>query len=171
MTVIENHPFSKLANQIDQFLWTSVVLTSAVATVSLINMGRLSLFMGPCMFLITLTHNFILLGLTSRNRKKSTDKLTNTIAPTATKANLIICWMLAFFWSITLLVIIIASVLIMGMNDFEGWERLAGYIELPFVVAEIFLMIVIARRCTKQRKNTIIQPAHVDWQHFGPPPV
>jgi len=170
MTVIENHPFSKLARQIDQYLWASVILTSAIAAVSLMNMGRLSLFMAPIMFLITLAHNFTLLGLSSRDRKKSTDKLNNTLAPTSSKANILICWILAGLWFITVLIIIITSVIIMGMkNQFEDWERLAGYIELPIVVAEIFLLVVIANKCKKQRKNTIIQPAHVDWQHFGPP--
>jgi len=169
MTVIENHPFSKLARQIDQYLWTSVILTSAVAAVSLMNMGRLSLFMVPCMFMITLAHNFTLLGLSSRDRKRSSDKLNNTLAPTSTKANIVICWVLAGFWSLTVVIIIIMSVLILGMNEFEDWERLAGYIELPMVVAEIFLLVVIGKKCSTQRKNTIIQPAHVDWQHFGPP--
>jgi len=62
------------------------------------------------------------------------------------------------------------SVIISGMtNAMEGWERLAGYIELPMAVAEIFILVVIAMKCSKQRKDTIIQPAHVDWQHFGPP--
>jgi len=169
MTVIENHPFSKLARQIDQYLWTSVILTSAVAAVSLMNMGRLSLFVAPCMFMITLAHNFTLLGLASRDRKRSSDKLTNTLAPSSTKANIVICWILAGFWSLTVIIIIIMSVIIMGMNEFEDWERLAGYIELPLVVAEIFLLVVIAKKCSKQRKNTIIQPVPVDWQHYGPP--
>jgi len=169
MTVIENHPFSKLARQIDQYLWTSVILTSAVAAVSLMNMGRLSLFIAPCMFMITLAHNFTLLGLSSRDRKKSSDKLNNTLVPTSTKANIVICWVLAGFWSLTVVVIIIMSVIIMGMNEFEDWERLAGYIELPLVMAEIFLLVVIARKCSKQRATSLIQPAHVDWQHFGPP--
>jgi len=169
MTVTENHPFSKLARQIDQYLWASVILTSAVAATSLINMGRLSLFMAPVMFMITLAHNFTLLGLASRDRKKPTDKLANTLAPTASKANIIICWVLAGLWCLTVLIIIIMSVIISGMRDaFEGWERLAGYIELPMVVAEICMLVVIATKCSKQRKSTIIQPAHVDWQHFGP---
>jgi len=169
MTIIENHPFSKLARQIDQYLWASVILTSAVAAVSLMNMGRLSMFVAPCMFMITLAHNFTLLGLASRDRKKPSDKLNNTLAPTSTKANIVICWVLVGFWSLTVVIIIIMSVIIMGMNEFEDWERLAGYIELPMVVAEIFLLVVIARKCLKQRKNTIILPEHVDWRHFGPP--
>jgi hypothetical protein len=168
MTIIENHPFSKLARQIDQYLWASVILTSAVAAVSLMNMGRLSMFVAPCMFMITLAHNFTLLGLASQDRKKSSDKLNNTLAPTSTKANIVICWVLVGLWSLTVVIIIIVSVIIMGMNEFEDWERLAGYIELPMVVAEIFLLVVIARKCVKQRKTSIIQPENVDWQHFGP---
>jgi len=170
MTVIENHPFSKLARQIDQYLWASVILTSAVACVSLMNMGRLSLFMAPVMFIITLAHNFTLLGLASRDRKKPSNALANTLAPTSSKINIIACWLLAALWSVVVFIIIIASVLIMGMNEFEGWERLAGYIELPMVVAEIFLLVVIAMKCKTQRRRTMIEPEHVDWQHFGPPP-
>ncbi|KAF8972514.1 hypothetical protein BDZ97DRAFT_838191 [Flammula alnicola] len=168
MTVIENNPFSALSRQIDQFLWASVILVSGVAAIALINMGRLSLFMGPIMFLLTLAHNFTLIGLISRDRKKSADQLAGTLAPTASKANIIICWILAALWAVVVLLIIVVSVLIMGMDEFEGWERLAGYMELPLVVAEICLLVVLATKCAKQRRNTIVQPANVNWQQFGP---
>jgi len=158
MTVAENHPFSALSRQIDQFLWSSVILASAVAAVSLINMGRLSLFMVPSMFLITLAQHLIILRLTSRNRKKPTDALAGTLAPTATKANIILLWILVVVWIIVVFVIIIVSVLIMSMNDYEGWERLAGYIEIPLVVAEIALLITLALKCRKQRRRTMGVP-------------
>lgn len=169
MTMMQNNPYSKLQRQIDQFLWASVIFTSAVAAVSLMNMGRLSLFIVPCLFMITLAHNFTFLALASRDRRKSSDKLANTLAPTASKLNIVFCWVLAGFWSLTILIIIITSVLLMGSNMFEAWERFAGYIELAMVVGEIVLMVIIAKKCMTQRKHTIIQPEQVDWQHYGPP--
>jgi len=169
MVHTENHPFSALSHQIEQLLWASVILASFIAAVSLVNMGRLSLFIAPCMFLITLAQNLSLIGLISRDRKKSATELVNTLAPTASRLAVISFWVLAAFWTLSVVVIIIVSVLIMAMDQFEGWERLAGYIELPLVVAEICLLVVLAAKCAKQRRNTIIQPAPVDWQHFGPP--
>jgi len=168
MTVTENHPFSALSRQIDQFLWSSVILVSAIATISLMNMGRLSLFIAPSMFLITLTHHLVILRLASRDRKKPSDALVGTLAPTARKANIILLWLLVVLWIVVVLVIIIVSVLVMSMNDYEGWERLAGYIELPLVVAEVALLIILALKCRKQRRRTVVVPASVDWQHFGP---
>src|SRR6266567_7454607 len=104
MTVTENHPFSALSRQIDQFLWASIILVSAIATISLMNMGRLSLFVAPCMFLITLAHHLFILRLASRDRKKPTDALAGTLAPTAGKANIILLWLLAFLWIIVVLI-------------------------------------------------------------------
>jgi len=169
MVHTENNPFSALTLQIEQFLWASVILASFIAAVSLVNMGRLSLFIAPCMFLITLAQNLSLIGLVSRDRKKSPAQLENTLAPTASRLAIISFWVLAAFWVLAVVVIVIVSVLIMAMDQFEGWERLAGYIELPLVVAEICLLVILATKCAKQRRNTIIQPAPVDWQHFGPP--
>jgi uncharacterized membrane protein len=168
MTVTENHPFSALSRQIDQFLWSSVILISAIAAVSLVNMGRLSLFVAPSMFLITLAHHLVILRLASRDRKKPTNALAGTLAPTASKANIIILWFLVALWIIVVCVIIIVSVLIMSMNQYEGWERLAGYLEIPLVVAEIALLITLALKCRKQRRRTVVAPVSVDWQHFRP---
>ncbi|PPQ98055.1 hypothetical protein CVT26_003282 [Gymnopilus dilepis] len=170
--MMQNNPHSKLQRQIDQFLWTSVIFTSAVAAVSLMNMGRLSLFIVPCLFMITLAHNFTFLALASRDRRKSSDKLAGTLAPTASKLNIIFCWVLVGFWALTVLIIMITSVLIMGNGTMEGWEKLAGYFEVAMVVGEIVLMGIIAKKCMTQRKHTIIGPEHVDWQQYGgPPPV
>jgi magnesium-transporting ATPase (P-type) len=168
MTVAENHPFSALSRQIDQFLWSSIILASAVVAVSLMNLGRLSLFTAPSIFLITLAHHLIILRLASRNRKKPTDALPGTLAPTASKANIILLWLLVLLWVIVVLIIIFVSVQIMSMNNYEGWERLAGYLEIPLVVAEIALLIILALKCKKQRQRTVVPPASVDWQHFGP---
>ncbi|KIM39070.1 hypothetical protein M413DRAFT_447424 [Hebeloma cylindrosporum] len=169
MTAAENHPFSALSRQIDQFLWASILLASAVTAISLINMGRLSVFTAPSMFLITVAHHIIFLRLASRDRKKPTHALEGTLAPTASKANIILLWILIAFWVIVVMIIIIVSVLVMSsMNQYEGWERLAGYLEIPFVVAEIALLIVLALKCRKQRRRTIVIPANVDWQHFRP---
>jgi hypothetical protein len=168
MTVIENHPFSALSRKIDQFLWASILLASAATAVSLMNMGRVSLFMVPSMFLVTVVHHIVFLRLSSRDRKKPTNALEGTLAPTASKANIILLWIIIASWIIVALVIIIVSAFIMSGSQYEGWERLAGYLELPFVVAEIALLVVLALKCRKQRRTTIVLPANVDWQHFGP---
>jgi ABC-type sulfate transport system permease subunit len=168
MTLTENHPFSALARQIDQFLWASILLASAVTAVSLINLGRVSLFMAPSMFLVTLTHHILFLRLASRDRKKSTNALEGTLAPTASKANIILLWLVIALWIIVGLIIIVVSAFIMSANNYEGWERLAGYLELPFVVAEIALLVALALKCRKQRRTTIVLSANVDWQRFGP---
>jgi len=123
--------------------------------------------MAPIIFGFTLLHHSILLGLLSRDRKKTTESLKGTLAPTAKKASIIFMWILAGLWCIVVLAVIIVSVLIMTMNDFEAWEKLAGMVEIPIEVAEICLLIVLAVKCKKQRRNTMIQPAHVDWQHYG----
>ena len=168
MTVAENHPFSALSRQIDQFLWASIILASATTAISLVNLGRLSLFMVPSMFLITAAHHLVFLRLMSRDRKKPSDTLVGTPAPTASKVNIILLWILIVVWMIAMLVIIIVSVHVVSTGHYEGWERFAGYLELPFVVAEIALLIVLALKCRKQRRRMIVPPANVDVQHFGP---
>jgi hypothetical protein len=166
MTVFkENHPFSSLSRQIDYFLWTSVILSCAVTSVALMNMGRLSLFIVPILFMITLTFTFTLLVLTSRDRKKSPEELKGTLAPTSSKVCIAICWILIALWSLSAFIIVIISLVM--MKEFEVWERLAGYVELPLVVAEIFLLVVIVLKCKLQRRRTIIEPAKVDWVSTG----
>ncbi|CAA7267735.1 unnamed protein product [Cyclocybe aegerita] len=165
--ITENHPFSALSRQLEQLLWASIIISTAVAAISLVNLGRLSLFMAPVLFMATTLHHGILLGLHHRDRKKSAEELKGTLAPTAHKASIIFCWILVVFWIICVLAVVIVSVLIMANNQFEGWERLAGYIEIPMEVAEIVLLIVIAVKCRTQRRSTMIEPAHVDWENYG----
>jgi len=64
-------------------------------------------------------------------------------------------------------VIIVVSVIIEAGNSFESWERLAGFVELPTVVAEVALLVTIALKCRKQKKSSIVQPERVDWEHYG----
>lgn len=168
MTVAENHPFSALSRQIDQFLRSSILLATAVTAVSLVNMGRISLFTAPSVFLFTILHHTVFLRLASRDRKKPTSTLEGTLAPTASKANIILLWIIIVLWIIVVLIIIVVSVMVMSTNQYEGWERFAGYLELPFVVAEIALLIVLALKCRKQRRRTIVLPENVDWQHAVP---
>jgi uncharacterized membrane protein len=165
MTLAENHPFSALTGQIEQLLWASIICSAAVATIALINMGRLSLFIAPIAFIFTLTHHSVLLTLLNKDRKKEPDALKGTLAPTAHKASIILCWLLAGLWCLVIVIVIIISVIIMGMNDYEGWERFAAYLEIPFQVAEICLLVVLAFKCRKQRRRTFIQPS-VDWQNY-----
>ncbi|KAF8168471.1 hypothetical protein B0H34DRAFT_804316 [Crassisporium funariophilum] len=168
MTASTNQPFSSLSRQIDQCLWVSVILSCAAAAVSLVNLGRLSLLMCPIMFLITIIHNLTLIGLAARDRKKSPDDLQGSLAATSSKGNIIFLWILAALWIITVLIVIVVSVLVASNGAMEGYERLAGYVELPFQVAEIGILIFIALKCTVQRRRTIVLPANIeDWQQFA----
>ena len=163
MAVKENNPFSALAGQIEQFLWASILLSVAIAAVSLVNMGRLSLFIAPITFMFTLLHHSTLLGLIHRDRKRDPDTLKNTLAPTAFKSSIVLLWLLILLWVVAVLAVIFVSVSIMSMKDYEGWERFAGYLEIPFEVAEVCVLVVLALKCRKQRRNTLIEPS-VDWQ-------
>jgi len=154
----ENHPFSKRARHIDQWLWTSILLTVAITAVSLVNLGRISIFIGPSLFLITLTHHAVVLWLVSRDRQRSKinpDCLRNTTAPTATKANVFICWLFAFLWLLIVCIVLIVSVVVMHQEHVEAWERFAGYAEIPLECAEIGVLGYIAIRCEQQRKETV----------------
>ena len=163
MAVKENNPFSALASQIQQFLWASILLSVAVAAVSLVNMGRLSVFIAPIAFMFTLLHHSILLGLIRRDKKKDSDTLKDTLAPTSLKSSIILLWLLILLWVVAVLAVIFVSVSIMSMKEYEGWERFAGYLEIPFEVAEVCVLVILAFKCRKQRRNTLIEPS-VDWQ-------
>jgi len=163
MAVKENHPFSALTGQIEKLLWASIILSVAVAAVSLVNMGRLSLFIAPISFMCTLSHHSILLGLIHRDRKKDPDALKDTLAPTSYKWSIILLWILILLWVIAVLAVVFVSVSIMSTNEYEVWERLAGYLEIPFEVAEVCVLVVLALKCRKQRRKTLTEPS-VDWQ-------
>jgi len=163
MAVKENNPFSALTGQIEQLLWASVILSAAVTAVSLVNMGRLSLFIAPFSFMFTLLHHSILLGLIHRDRKKDSDALKDTLAPTSYKSSIILLWILILLWVVAILVVVFVSVSIMSMNEYEGWERFAGYLEIPFEAAEVCVLVVLALKCRKQRRKTLIEPS-VDWK-------
>lgn len=165
MTVVENNPFSALTGQIEQLLWASIICSAAAATISLINMGRLSLFIAPIVFIFTLIHHSVLLSIMNKDRKKEPEALKGTLAPTASKASIILCWLLAALWCLVVVIVIIISVMIMAMNDYEGWERFAACLEVPFQVAEVCLLVVLAFKCRKQRRRTFVQPS-VDWQNY-----
>ena len=163
MAAKENNPFSALTGQIQQLLWASILLSVAVAAVSLVNMGRLSLFIAPIAFMFTLLHHSILLRLIHRDKKKDPDALKDSLSPTSCKWSIVLLWLLILLWVIAILAVVFVSVSIMSMKDYEGWERFAGYLEIPFEVAEVSVLIVLAFKCRKQRRKTLIEPS-VDWQ-------
>jgi len=150
-------PDSVLSSQITQLLYGSLILSAAVAAVSLVNLGRLSVFMAPIAFFLTIIHHSILLRLTRRARMNATESAKITLAPTSYKANIIVCWIIIFLWIIVVLAVVIISVMVVSTNAYETWERLAGYLEIPFEVAEICVLMVLTFKCRKQRGKTLAE--------------
>jgi len=155
MTLTEGHPLSALSEQITHLLYGSLVLSAAVTAVSLVNLGRLSVFMAPIAFILTVIHHSILLRLIRRARVNETETTKISLAPTSYKASIVACWVLIFLWVVVVLAVIIISVMVVTTNTYETWERLAGYLEIPFEVAEICLLMVLAFKCRKQRRRTL----------------
>jgi len=153
MTVKDYHPESTLSGQITQLLYGSLILSTAVTAVSLVNLGRLSVFMAPIAFFLTIIHHSILLRLTRRARMNATETKI-ALAPTSYKANIIASCILIFLWVVVVLAVVIISVMVVT-NAYETWERLAGYLEIPFEVAEICVLIVLTFKCRKQRQRTL----------------
>jgi len=157
MTVDEHHPLDALTGQITQLLYGSIVLSAAVAAVSLVNLGRLSVFMAPIAFFLTVFHHSILLYRIHRTRNNETETTKIALAPTSYKASIIACWILIFLWVIVVVAVVIISVMVVSTNAYETWERLAGYLEIPFEVAEICVLVVLAFKCRKQRRRTLAE--------------
>jgi len=162
----EHHPLSALTGQITQLLYASIILSAAVTAVSLVNLGRLSVFMAPIAFLLTVVHHSILLHLIRRARKNETETTKIALAPTSYKATLIACWILIVLWVVVVLAVVIISVMVVTTNAYETWERLAGYLEIPFEVAEICVLVVLAFKCRKQRRRTLAELS-VDKRNYS----
>jgi cell division protein FtsW (lipid II flippase) len=79
------------------------------------------------------------------------------LTPTSYKASIITCWILIFLWVVVVLAVVIISVMVVSTNAYETWERLAGYLEIPFEVAEICVLMVLAFKCRKQRQRTLAE--------------
>jgi len=159
MTVQEHQPSSTLTGQIKELLFISLLLSVAIAAVSLVNLGRLSVFIAPIAFFLTAIHHSILLHLVRRQRTNETETETSkvTLARTSYKANIIVCWILILLWVVVVLVVVIISVMVMSGEAYETWERLAGYFEIPLEVAEICVLVVLAFKCRKQRRRTLAE--------------
>jgi len=166
MTVEEHHVLSALAGQITQLLYGSIILSASVAAVSLVNLGRLSVFMAPIAFFLTVVHHSILLYLIHRTRKNKTETTKIALAPTSYKASIIINWILIFLWVVVVLAVVIISVMVVTKDAYETWERLAGYLEIPFEVAEICVLMVLAFKCRKQRRRTLAELS-VDKRNYS----
>jgi len=144
-----------LAGQIQQLLYGSIILSAAVTAVSLVNLGRLSVFMAPIAFLFTAIHHWILLYLTRRARTNEAEPTKIILASTSYKGSIIALWILILLWVVVVLAVVIISVMVVSANKFETWERLAGYLEIPFEVVEICVLVVLAFKCMKQRQRTL----------------
>jgi hypothetical protein len=159
MTVQEHQPLPTLAGRIKELLYGSLLLSVAIAAISFVNLGRLSVFMAPVAFFLTAIHHLILLHLVRGNRMNETETgttKTNLVA-TSYKASIITCWILVLLWVVVVLAVIIISVMVVSANQYETWERLAGYFEIPVEVAEICLLVALALKFRKQRRRTLAE--------------
>jgi hypothetical protein len=154
---MEHQSLSALAGQIKQLLIGSIILSAAVTALSLVNLGRLSVFMAPIAFLLTVIHHIILLHLLRRAQKDKSEATNVALAPTSCKTSIIACWILILVWIVVVLAVVIISVMVVSTNGYETWERLAGYFEIPFEVAEICVLVVLAFKCRKQRRKTLAE--------------
>jgi len=175
MPVIENHPFSALSHQIDLLLWGSVSLSLAISIASLLNLGRLSLLSAPILASLTAIHNGVLLVHTHRERLQSTaganpdldrdlnkDAVVKLTVPACTES-IAFSWLLAALWVVVAGIIMVVETLLAIMGEFEGWQMLVGYVELPLVGMEAALLVVLSLKCAKQRRVSIIKPETINW--------
>ena len=158
MTVQDHQYMSVLSRQIKELLYVSLLLSAVIATLSFVNLGRLSVFMAPVAFFLTAIHHATILRLLRREpidetKTESTKKV--TLAPTSYKAGIFACWVLIVLWVVVVLSVVIISVMVVTAERYETWERLAGYFEIPLEVAEIALLVVLAFKCRKQRRKTL----------------
>jgi len=179
MPLIENHPFSALSHQIDLLLWGSISLSLAISVTSLLNLGRLSLLSAPILAFLTAVSNGVFLFHTHRERQRSTaganpdlDRdLSNTTAVKVTlparRESIALCWLLAALWAVVAGIIMVVETLLAVMGQFEGWQMLVGYVELPLVGMEMALLAVLALKCAKQRRVSIIKPESINWGGMG----
>jgi hypothetical protein len=179
MPIIENHPFSALSHQIDLLLWGSVSFSLAISVASLLNLGRLSLLSAPILAFLTAIFNGVLLYRTHRERLQSSaganpdldrdlnrDAVVKLTVPARTES-ITLCWLLAALWVVVAGVIMVVETLLAIMGQFEGWQMLVGYVELPLVGMEAALLVVLALKCKKQRRVSIIKPESINWGSMG----
>jgi len=182
MPLIENHPFSALSHQIDLLLWGSISLSLAISVASLLNLGRLSLLSAPILALLTAASNGVLLFHTHRERlhssaganpdldrdlSRDTTATKDTLTVPARTASIALCWLLAALWVVVAGIIMVVETLLAVMGQFEGWQMLVGYVELPLVGMEAALLVVLAVKCAKQRRVSIIKPESINWGGMG----
>jgi hypothetical protein len=180
MPLIENHPFSALSHQIDLLLWGSISLSLAISVASLLNLGRLSLLSAPILAFLTAISNGIFLFYTHRERLRSTaganpdldrdlldrDAAAKLTVPARTES-IALCWLLAALWVVVAGIIMAVETLLAVMGQFEGWQMLVGYVELPLVGMEAALLGVLAMKCAKQRRVSVIKPESINWGGMG----
>ena len=166
MTVQDHQSMSVLSGQIRDLLYASLILSAVIALLSFVNLGRLSVFMAPIVFFLTAIHHATILRLLRREPIDETEPETETetetesnkkvtLAPTSYKAGIFACWVLIVLWVVVVLSVVIISVMVVTTEAYETWERLAGYFEIPFEVAEICLLVVLAFKCRKQRRRAL----------------
>ena len=161
----ENHPFSALAQQIENLVCASLVLTSILAAAALLNTGRLSIFVVPALVIPTLIHGITLIILASRDRRRTAAELKGTLAPSARRPALVVAWGLSVLWVCAAAVIVV----VVAMAHLDTWGRRGACLELPLALAEAAVLAMLAVKCGKQRRRTIVRPQSVDWRNFGAP--
>jgi len=150
-----NQTLSTLAGQIKDLLYASLFLSAILTTVSLVNLGRLSVFIAPIAFFLTSIHHSTLLYLLHRQRMDETETTKIKLAPTSYKASIVVCWILILLWIVVVLAVVFISVTV--VSTYEAWERLAGYFEIPLEVVEACVLVVLAFKCKKQRRRTLAE--------------
>lgn len=161
----ENHPFSVLSQQIERLVCASLVLTAILAAAALLNTGRLSIFVVPALVIPTLAHGITLIVLASRDRHRTTAELKGTLAPSARRPALVAAWTLAALWAGAAVVIVV----VVAAARLDAWGRRGACLELPLALAEAVVLAMLAVKCGKQRRRTIVRPQSVDWRNFGAP--
>lgn len=164
----QNNPHSQLAHYIDRTLWISIALSILIFGDSLINLGALSLLAAPALALVTILQHAILLSYVARDRRRPAAAIAGTLAHTARKPAIAFLWALVALWTVVVIMVISLSFLVEVKGPQEWWQKLLGHVELGLEVLELVVVLVAAVKCGVQRRRTIIEPDHVDWEHLGP---
>ncbi|PPQ76115.1 hypothetical protein CVT24_003772 [Panaeolus cyanescens] len=169
MSVItyENNPHSALAHYIDRTLWFSITLSILIFGVSFFNLGSLSLLIAPLLALVTIVQHAILLSHVNGDRKRPAASIAGTLAHTARKPAIVFLWVLVALWIIVVVLVTSTSFVVKVKGRQEWWQKHLGHVELGLEALEVVVVLVAAVKCGVQRRRTIIEPDHVDWEHLG----
>jgi len=150
-----------LCKKLEQYFGISIILATAVVAVSLVNLGRQSVFFAPSMFIITVAHHGTMIWLSKRYRHKcagQNDDYNAKAPPTARKPHLISCLVIMGMWALVVLIVIIVSLTRMKQAHVEEWERVIGYFEAPLECFQVGLLVFIIIKARRLRLETIHRP-------------